>query len=465
MSLYIYLLSALFGMGSIVFLFIKQRSENIEFKEMSLNGKVLFIILITLTLNSILFFFNINDIFIKSWISLTLTVFLDLLIFVLFYFYILVKINIIQKIKGIHILHFIVPILFLFFLSHFFSGIQNELSFIKNFEKIKINKNKLQVLKNRNMIRKSRFENRFIKSPEKQRNLKSLAFNSIDLVFFLNTGYNIGLSSFKSYNQFNRDTRENKNNLFIYSLLFKWIYFLLMLGNIIFIFKKNNNNRIDKVKEDLIWITVLLTTICMSLFIWTNIFISKLPFNGHLAFIRLFKSFPIVIFYTFLIGVYLFTNKITRFKVKKYGKNLITISELNRHYNILITYMKKQKPYHDEALTLKQLADDININANDLSQIINKKKGCNFRDFINSFRVEEVKYKLLNNRKKNILSIAMDAGFNSKSGFNLAFKKYTNLTPSEFIKINKNNINNEYKSENNVFLDNIDFLYAVKQKN
>ncbi len=59
----------------------------------------------------------------------------------------------------------------------------------------------------------------------------------------------------------------------------------------------------------------------------------------------------------------------------------------------------------------------------------------------------------------------MDAGFNSKSGFNLAFKKYTNLTPSEFIKINKNNINNEYKSENNVFLDNIDFLYAVKQKN
>jgi AraC-like DNA-binding protein len=31
-----------------------------------------------------------------------------------------------------------------------------------------------------------------------------------------------------------------------------------------------------------------------------------------------------------------------------------------------------------------------------------------------------------------LLAIAFDAGFNSKSSFNLIFKKQTNLTPSEY---------------------------------
>jgi AraC-like DNA-binding protein len=51
-------------------------------------------------------------------------------------------------------------------------------------------------------------------------------------------------------------------------------------------------------------------------------------------------------------------------------------------------------------------------------------------------RVEEAKKRLLDPAKKHysILAIAEEVGFNSKSSFNLVFKKHVHMTPSEFRK-------------------------------
>ena len=58
----------------------------------------------------------------------------------------------------------------------------------------------------------------------------------------------------------------------------------------------------------------------------------------------------------------------------------------------------------------------------------------NFFDYVNHFRVEKVKKDVSNVKKGHLklLSIAMDAGFNSKSLFNAIFKKHTGMTPSEY---------------------------------
>jgi AraC-like DNA-binding protein len=69
-----------------------------------------------------------------------------------------------------------------------------------------------------------------------------------------------------------------------------------------------------------------------------------------------------------------------------------------------------------------------------LSQVINEQFSSNFNDFINSYRVEDAKKMLMDPEGRNftIASIAYDSGFNTLSAFNVAFKKFTGVTPSQF---------------------------------
>lgn len=100
----------------------------------------------------------------------------------------------------------------------------------------------------------------------------------------------------------------------------------------------------------------------------------------------------------------------------------------------LILHIKGTKPFLNPELTLIDLARQLAIGRNQLSQVINTGVGDNFYNFINKFRVEEVKELIKKDVKRQytILSLARDAGFNSKSSFNKIFKKTTGLTPSEY---------------------------------
>jgi len=102
--------------------------------------------------------------------------------------------------------------------------------------------------------------------------------------------------------------------------------------------------------------------------------------------------------------------------------------------NRLLDYMDRQKPYNDPELTLTSLADLVSIGRNQLSEVINSGTGSNFYDFVNKYRVDEVKQLMQNPKFKDftILAIAFEAGFPSKSTFNSIFKKFTGLTPSVY---------------------------------
>lgn len=118
----------------------------------------------------------------------------------------------------------------------------------------------------------------------------------------------------------------------------------------------------------------------------------------------------------------------------KYEKSALTPEDSEKYLKKLIEYMKSEKPFIESNLTILDLANQTSIPNYYLSQIINEKLNQNFYDFINSFRIEEAKLRLLAPEYENltIIAIAYDVGFNSKSAFNTAFKKLTNLTPSQF---------------------------------
>ena len=100
----------------------------------------------------------------------------------------------------------------------------------------------------------------------------------------------------------------------------------------------------------------------------------------------------------------------------------------------LQSYMNKERPYLESQLTLPQLAQQLGISPNYLSQVINEQLQKNFFDFINEYRVAEAKSKLTagSTTKGSIADVAYDSGFNSKSAFYTAFKKHVGMTPSEF---------------------------------
>jgi len=103
-------------------------------------------------------------------------------------------------------------------------------------------------------------------------------------------------------------------------------------------------------------------------------------------------------------------------------------------YRQLLEIMESKKPFIDADLTIDRLSSIVNIPVYLLSRLINEQSGQNFFNFINRFRVEEVKQQLKDprNRKTNLLSIALDCGFSSKTTFNTIFKKLTGTTPSQF---------------------------------
>jgi AraC-like DNA-binding protein len=100
----------------------------------------------------------------------------------------------------------------------------------------------------------------------------------------------------------------------------------------------------------------------------------------------------------------------------------------------LAAFMETQKPWLDPEVTLSSLAEQLGLNTSQMSFLVNNAFDQNFNDFVNAYRVEEVKRKLASPdfQHLSLLGIAYESGFNSKATFNRAFKKLTGNAPSQF---------------------------------
>jgi len=121
----------------------------------------------------------------------------------------------------------------------------------------------------------------------------------------------------------------------------------------------------------------------------------------------------------------------------KYEKTSLADAVKEDYKNKLLLYMETQKPHLEPSLCLNDLAKKVAIPTHHLSQVLNICLNQNFFDFINSYRIKESR-RLLSEQspgKKTIIEILYQTGFNSKSVFNTAFKKYTGMTPTQFRKL------------------------------
>ncbi|PKW29628.1 AraC-like DNA-binding protein [Flavobacterium lindanitolerans] len=121
---------------------------------------------------------------------------------------------------------------------------------------------------------------------------------------------------------------------------------------------------------------------------------------------------------------------------KKYKNSGLTANDIDAIHSKLIQLLEEDKPFVNPNLTLNELAKMLEIHPNYLSQVINSKEEKNFYELINEKRIDEFVKKLENpeNKQYTLLAIAYECGFNSKASFNRNFKKYFEVTPSEYQK-------------------------------
>ena len=104
--------------------------------------------------------------------------------------------------------------------------------------------------------------------------------------------------------------------------------------------------------------------------------------------------------------------------------------------------MLKEKYYLDPDLNITVFAENIQQHPNKISAILNNIMNQTFRDYVNSYRVNEFKTRLKSIHLSNhtTMSLAFDCGFNSRSSFNRIFKKHVGCTPVEYLKKTQSNM-------------------------
>lgn len=128
-------------------------------------------------------------------------------------------------------------------------------------------------------------------------------------------------------------------------------------------------------------------------------------------------------------GLYSYTNRL----FPKYVKSGLTDSLSEELKTSLKDLFQKEKLYRNNDINLDMVAEKLDTTRHNTSQLINEHFNMSFREFVNSYRIQEAKKLLEEENELNIIDVAYEVGYNNKVSFNKAFKKDTQLTPSEYL--------------------------------
>ena len=117
---------------------------------------------------------------------------------------------------------------------------------------------------------------------------------------------------------------------------------------------------------------------------------------------------------------------------RKYEKSSLKQEEAKAYAAKLQKYFHEHRPYLNNELRLKDIADELKVPSYHLSQVINKELHTTFFDFVNKHRIETAKSLIEQKPEASMLQVAFDSGFNNKTSFVNSFKKFAGTTPSTY---------------------------------
>ena len=201
--------------------------------------------------------------------------------------------------------------------------------------------------------------------------------------------------------------------------LHRWLWQLNTLNLVIFIVSLTKSFLRSQLDQSAFqWVQLLMVVVLISFLIWI---VMKALYNPKL-FHSIDGSIPLV------------SNLVEQKQpIEETDKDRkVKQEQIDR----VLGFMKEERPFLDSSLSLQKLAQQLSLPAQELSLLINHSLGKHFFDFVNEFRIREAQKILIDSsqKAKTVLEILYEVGFNSKSSFNTAFKKHTDMTPTQYRK-------------------------------
>ncbi len=221
------------------------------------------------------------------------------------------------------------------------------------------------------------------------------------------------------------------------------ITIIILVFKILIVYEKNHSrynasNIIIKTKwlKRILYIGLLL---CLLWFVSLNL-LEQFFNEGYYKFYALWIGIAILIYwmgYSAILQKQLFNE---RKEIRNINQKLTNNKQTPSAYSKIDSMIVENKLHLNPSLNLKTLSEYFSLSEGYISQVINKNSNLNFNDYINSLRVIDAKIMLTNIEYDNytIIAIGLESGFNSKSSFYTAFKKFTKKTPAEYKKSVRN---------------------------
>ena len=219
------------------------------------------------------------------------------------------------------------------------------------------------------------------------------------------------------------------NEYFVRVIYFQWFVFILASGVVARDVLKKIFVRSDKMRASEIWIVVIFLANVLIFLLYFAALI-RAPFapyiSGSIAFSLMLYLIASILFYRNK------TDELFLINTTKSNAKKLSESDAQLWLQKLEKTMIEKAIYTNPDLKLSDLSKEIQISAHQLSQLLNDELGKNFTTYINEFRIAEACRILSADYRFTLESVGYEVGFNSKSTFFAAFKKFKGVTPAVY---------------------------------
>lgn len=214
----------------------------------------------------------------------------------------------------------------------------------------------------------------------------------------------------------------------------------------VLVFKRQKAFKIMLSYDDLNWIKLFLVMGSVLMMLWTLAKVMDIVQGIKWGYSLLRLGTSILLYWIGYQGLYRYNVVQDRIMLRKdiassqsyidiaNGISDKTSKKHLKEFHKIHEHVINNQRYLEPDISMNSLAQEFNMSVSHLSKLINSYSGYNFSDYVNSLRVEQSK-KLLadpNFNQYTVVSIGLECGFNSRSTFYTAFKKFTSQTPTEY---------------------------------